>query len=71
MYQWIEKLKEYTIYKSKNNDDTENSDCIEKNEPTKDFKRFSRDVVHGPIIEDRKSVFQGHVCSVSNEVEVK
>lgn len=29
------------------------------------------EIFHGPIIEDRKSVFQGHVCSVKSKDEAK
>ncbi|XP_045463525.1 protein IMPACT-like [Harmonia axyridis] len=74
LYQWIEKLKEYTIYKPKSKKDKEKLDePLTKNilKPVVDLQRFSRDVVHGPIIEDRKSVFQGHVCAVFNENDVK
>lgn len=68
LYQWIEKLKEYTVYKSKNKKGTGTTKI---SNPKTDFQRFVREVVHGPTIEDRKSVFQGHVCGVSNEIDVK
>ncbi|XP_044765152.1 protein IMPACT-B-like [Coccinella septempunctata] len=70
LYQWIEKLKEYTIFKPKNINEKKKAKR-QKNKPNNGFERFSKQVVHGPIIEDRKSVFQGHVCAVSSEAEVK
>lgn len=29
------------------------------------------EITHGPIIVDRKSVFQGHVCRVNNKQELR
>lgn len=34
-------------------------------------KTLDLNIVHGPIIEDRKSVFQGHVCKVCSKDDVK
>lgn len=35
------------------------------------IKSSNLNIVHGPIIEDRKSVFQGHVCTVCSKDDVR
>ncbi|KAL3275539.1 hypothetical protein HHI36_020298 [Cryptolaemus montrouzieri] len=77
LFQWIEKLKEIACTKGQKNKqfkDTRKSNKITS--PKEDSKvdlrkKISKEIVHGPIIEDRKSVFQGHACAIHSEAEAR
>ncbi|KAL3275538.1 hypothetical protein HHI36_020297 [Cryptolaemus montrouzieri] len=77
LFQWIEKLKETAFSKPKKNKDSEVAKKVnvQYTPPTEQSKahleKFSKEVIHGPTIEDRKSVFQGHVCAVHSEAETR
>ncbi|RZC33676.1 IMPACT-like, partial [Asbolus verrucosus] len=69
LYQWIEKLKEIVDKTSNTEDDIqiESNDFIEENI----IKEVHSKVTHGDIIQDRKSVFQGHVSPVQSPEDTK
>lgn len=59
---------EVSILKPHENDNLENISSVVSN--TLIGETHKLDIVHGPIIEDRKSVFQGHVGTVHNKENV-
>lgn len=73
LFQWIEKLKELVddgIHESTEvlNHSLEN----DINEATTDnSRRCDIRIIHGPVIMDRKSSFQGHTCDVSSAEDIK
>lgn len=50
------------------NDMTENLIMKKSDEVT---KLSVLNIIHGPVIEDRKSAFQGHVCKVNSKEDVR
>ncbi|XP_060527747.1 protein IMPACT-B-like isoform X2 [Cylas formicarius] len=74
IYQWIEKLKEITLETSENNyelpDQITSASFQSDEEHNVDNKHVS-EVIHGPIIVDRKSTFQGHMCSIKNQKQFR
>lgn len=74
LFQWIEKLKEL-LELWKTTGKTEEQTEIPENDPqikTRDsIGHCELKVVHGPLIQDRKSVFQGHACRVTSQDDVK
>lgn len=73
IYQWIERLKEIVAEEDVKRDINESID-----DDKKDIEKYTLEVTptktynihHGPIIQDRKSVFQGHVCAIESETDV-
>ncbi|KAJ8981294.1 hypothetical protein NQ317_004030 [Molorchus minor] len=74
IFQWIEILKDIILsVEGKVSTDkiiTEHP-ALDINKEEYNEKSFIINVVHGPTIVDRKSVFQGHACNVNNENDVK
>ncbi|XP_066148498.1 protein IMPACT-B-like [Euwallacea fornicatus] len=87
IFQWIEKLKEIVEASvpakknGKNNPknkfvmDNMINDRLEKrrsnNKTSLAEEKCDREITHGEPITDRKSTFQGHVCRVTDESQVK
>lgn len=72
LFQWIEKLKEII------NNDAEVTEIetrlsaiqtLESEEKNREYK--FENITHGTLIQDRKSVFQGHACKVTTQQDVK
>ncbi|KAK5643582.1 hypothetical protein RI129_007427 [Pyrocoelia pectoralis] len=68
LFQWIEKLKEI-IHSYFKQTKTVNSEVTE--ELVEPKKICDYNIIHGPTVEDRKSIFQGHSCSVQVQQDVK
>lgn len=68
LFQWIERLKEI-ISEIQSDTEVTITDELPKVERKKEFT--FKNAVHGPTINDRKSVFQGHAANVSSELQVK
>lgn len=72
LFQWIERLKELlecwreTIQKT-----THLNNLIVRDIESPLSLSCELDVTHGPLIQDRKSVFQGHACKVNSQQDVK
>ncbi|KAJ8944138.1 hypothetical protein NQ318_013322 [Aromia moschata] len=76
LFQWIEKLKEIISLNENAADLTtastlESSEIVTSEDKLKENKPFLLPVTHGSTIIDRKSVFQGHACTVRDENDVK
>lgn len=71
IFQWIEKLKEIVSETSNQNPLSGYISLDTFVQPSHASKQKVLNVIHGPIIVDRKSVFQGHACVVKNENDVK
>lgn len=56
------------IKDTEENDLTENFIMKKSDEVT---KLSVLNIIHGPVIEDRKSAFQGHVCTVNSKEDVR
>ncbi|XP_018329792.1 protein IMPACT-like [Agrilus planipennis] len=71
IFQWLEKLLE-VVQTTKKADEIKIPKEIQtkKEVVVEDENLVKFDVTHGSVIEDRKSVFQGHACSVYSEIEV-
>ncbi|KAF5303983.1 hypothetical protein FQA39_LY01768 [Lamprigera yunnana] len=67
LFQWIEKVKEVA---NANVNIIENVEAIIIDESVPK-KNYNFNIIHGPIIKDRKSVFQGHVCQIEDQHLVK
>lgn len=73
LFQWIEKLKELleswkgdAVDTEKKTEGLQESDLRKDKVPIRDLK-----VTHGQLITDRKSVFQGHACTVTSQEDVR
>ncbi|KAF5305626.1 hypothetical protein FQR65_LT07707 [Abscondita terminalis] len=68
LFQWIEKVKEIV---GENVDEHVQDEVEEEvNEtPIVPEERHNYNIIHGPVIQDRKSVFQGHVCKIYSHQE--
>lgn len=73
LFQWIEKLKELvTVEKEVTLDEAVLSESQVLELQKGNVKKYNiENVVHGPLIQDRKSVFQGHACKVTTNQEFK
>lgn len=76
LYQWIEKVREllFEITSVKECDDTEldtKSEQVNENVIVPSVSDISFDICHGNLIQDRKSVFQGHATKVFSTSDVK
>lgn len=71
MFQWIEKLKEIAAEQNSNTqcDDRKVEEVIIETTVVRNCSKY--DVFHGSAIQDRKSTFQAHVCSVQSQHDVK
>lgn len=73
LFQWIEKLKEIVTSEAET-DVIENETKLPVTQKlVEEEKREYKfeNVTHGTLIQDRKSVFQGHVCKVTTQRAVK
>lgn len=71
LYQWIEKIREF-LQNLKSTDMPKKIFTTEEPEPEKNVIDLSElKIEHGSIIQDRKSIFQGHVACVKNASDVK
>lgn len=71
IYQWIERLKEIILNENNVEDVKEEVDeKIEMESPINRNKTLIN-ITHGDTITDRKSAFQGHVCEVHSQEDVK
>ncbi|XP_017769095.1 PREDICTED: protein IMPACT-like [Nicrophorus vespilloides] len=70
LFQWIEKIKEIveSNIESNKSNATETAPIVNVKK-AEDYSRYN--VIHGEVIQDRKSTFQGHVCEVHNENDVR
>ncbi|KAJ8910828.1 hypothetical protein NQ315_015563 [Exocentrus adspersus] len=79
IFQWIEKLKEIISKELSNDISCNNCDIdvnpdsvvLNGNRNNESIKHKVLNITHGPTIVDRKSVFQGHVCEIKDERDVK
>ncbi|XP_065161873.1 protein IMPACT-A-like [Atheta coriaria] len=73
LFQWIEKLKE--LVNDGINESTEVLNHSLENDineaATDNSRRCDIRIIHGPVIMDRKSSFQGHTCDVSSAEDIK
>lgn len=75
IYQWIECIRSFLQEKSDDErkvllSQLENLSLLES-EPCVSVELEIPEIIHGEIIADRKSIFQGHVAIVSNTQEVE
>ncbi|XP_044269640.1 protein IMPACT-A-like [Tribolium madens] len=71
LFQWIEKLKEIVDQCSEVANASQPEDLNEVEEKQEIRKETVLEVIHGDIIQDRKSVFQGHLARVHSLHETK
>lgn len=70
LFQWIERLKEM-LCNWKDFQETTNDFKTVIPEVQEETQHFELNVTHGPSIQDRRSVFQGHACKVKSQQDVK
>lgn len=82
IYQWIEKFKDIVLNDSISEDRKDNVSC---NNETNNIQNITSatsvdvenknitklKIIHGSIITDRKSTFQGHVCEISSPQNIR
>lgn len=74
LFQWIERIKELLQSwetETKNEKLETTMDNSLKQEAMTSEISCSLKLTHGPLIQDRKSVFQGHACKVTTPEEIK
>ncbi|XP_017775592.1 PREDICTED: protein IMPACT-like [Nicrophorus vespilloides] len=78
LFQSIERIKDivqkeckYKGKKDKNNNSNGKKKTDNKLKITGKQSNVKYNIIHGETIEDRKSIFQGHVCVVNSEEDVK
>lgn len=72
LYQWIEKLKEIVLEVEES--DVSKDKLVEIDHNVPPFvpkKEINFKVTHGDVIQDRKSVFQGHAAKVHSQQDAK
>lgn len=69
LFQWIEKLKE--IVNEDVQEQVESKVEEEVMKPVSAEKPHNYNIIHGPVIKDRKSIFQGHACQIYNNQELR
>jgi len=72
LFQWIEKLKEVVNDQNVNTEvEQVQTNVDEEEKGAQNYAETTFNIIHGSIIKDRKSTFQGHACSVENQQQVK
>ncbi|CAH0546202.1 unnamed protein product [Brassicogethes aeneus] len=73
IFQWIEQLKEIAVQKESDESGSTKTDKLDILEEIESLKISTKlmDILHGPTVVDRKSVFQAHTCKVFSAQDVK
>lgn len=74
LFQWIERIKELLeLWQSTCEDEKRigKTEDIYTKPPTDSDVRCELKVTHGPLIQDRKSIFQGHACRATSQDDYK
>ncbi|GJQ68389.1 hypothetical protein Trydic_g16979 [Trypoxylus dichotomus] len=75
IFQWIECLREIIgeckgeQEKESAHDESQSEDDEKQNKAKMDSRNYN--IITGPTIQDRKSIFQGHFCEVKSEADVR
>ncbi|KAB0799229.1 hypothetical protein PPYR_07109 [Photinus pyralis] len=69
LFQWIEKLKEIVHLYVKEIKNTTSEEVVKEAEPPTKLLNFN--IIHGTTVEDRKSIFQGHTCTIHAAQDVR